>query len=118
MIPNHNEVLPNLVGTLKDQPVFDESGYLLADLRVLIQTECGVRQVLLEGWCSFKLLHKGWTPPTRTGLQRLLKQPSVHMLYTVGQVLSALLAPFWNQIYKSLSSSQSRTKLVFQLVPM
>jgi hypothetical protein len=91
--PSRSEVLPNLVGKLKDQPVFDESGPLLPDLRVLLQTERGVRQLLPEEWYSLKGLPKKWTLPTRTGLQLLRKQPSVHILSTVGQVLSTLLAP-------------------------
>jgi hypothetical protein len=42
MIPARSDFLPNLVGTVRDRPVFDEAGPLLADPRVLLQTERGV----------------------------------------------------------------------------
>jgi hypothetical protein len=92
MIPAHSEVLPNLVGTVQDQPVFYDTGPLIANPRVLSQTERCIRDVLPEEWCSLKGCPKTWTPP-KAGVERLLQQPITHVLSTLGQVMSRIVHP-------------------------
>jgi hypothetical protein len=54
IIPARSEVLPNLVGTVRDRPVFDETGPLIVNPRVLLKTKRGVWDVLPDEWFSLK----------------------------------------------------------------
>jgi hypothetical protein len=87
MILPQSKVFPNLVGTVRNVPVFSDTGTLLPNPSALVETPRGVRKVLPEEWGKLQGMPKHWADPTGRYLGILLREPSLHVLSTIGEIV-------------------------------